>query len=186
MLIQNYIVDELLSLRRKISIITITIRKMISIIWFNWQRFVQLNFVSLLTKNSWHWKKFRLIFIQNNSTMFFFKETNEHKRINIYKRMKRFNFFNNIKILSFRLIFKVKRNFHEKIKKLKIRWYAREYKQFHDIDFNEIYVSIVKLMTYKIIFVMIVYCDEHALNKWYSEMISKLEKSWQNSKCYLI
>ena len=31
-----------------------------------------------------------------------------------------------------------------------------------------------------------VICDEHALNKWYSKMISRLEESWQSSECYLI
>ena len=46
---------------------------------------------------------------------------NDHKRMRTYKRMKRFNLSINAKILSSKLMFKMKKNLHEVIKKFKIR-----------------------------------------------------------------
>ena len=46
---------------------------------------------------------------------------NDHKTMNTYKRMKRFNFSSNIKILSFKLIYKIKKNFDDDIIKFKTR-----------------------------------------------------------------
>ena len=84
---------------------------------------------------------------------------NDHKRMKTYKRMKRFSLSINAKILSSKLMFKMKKNLHDVIKKFKIRWCAREYEQIHDIDFNETYASIIKSMTYKILFVMMIHHD---------------------------
>ena len=106
-------------------------------------------------------KKTLIDFYSKQFNDVFFKEMNEHKRINTYKRMKQFNLFNNVKILSSRLIFKVKKNLHDEIKKFKIRWCVRKCEQIHDIDFNDIYVSVIKTMTYKIIFIIIAH---HNLN----------------------
>ena len=120
MLIQNYIVDELLSIKKNFydhdydsnndfnDLIQLT-----TICSIKFRVIIDEKFLTL--------KKILIDFYSKQFNNVFLKKMNEYKRINIYKRMKQFNFFNNVKILSSRLIFKMKKKIHDEIKKFKIR-----------------------------------------------------------------
>ena len=82
-----------------------------------------------------------------------------HKAMGTYKRVKRSSLPPNAKILSSRLVFKVKKNLDGDIIKFKARWCARGFEQSHGIDFHDTYASVVKSMTYKLLFAMIAHHD---------------------------
>ena len=56
-------------------------------------------------------------------------------------------------------IYKLKKNFEKKIQRYKTRWIIRDFEQRYEIDFNEIFVVVIKLIIYKILFVIIVFND---------------------------
>ena len=82
---------------------------------------------------------------------------NAHKKMRIYKRVRLFSLFFDTKILFFRVVFKIKRDLKEIIKKFKTRWCARKFEQKFDVNFTDIYVFVVKSMSYKILFALIVH-----------------------------
>ena len=82
-----------------------------------------------------------------------------HKKMNIYIRMKRYILFFEIKILSSRMIYKIQKNLKKQILKFKIRWCVKNFEQSYEINFHNIYVSIIKFMLYKILFIIIVKYD---------------------------
>ena len=82
-----------------------------------------------------------------------------HKKINTYIRIKRFICFSKIRILSSRMMYKIKKNLKKQIFKFKIRWCVKDFEQSYKINFYDIYVSIIRFMLYKILFVIIVKHD---------------------------
>ena len=97
----------------------------------------------------------------------------------------------NRKVLKSKWVYKLKRNFEEKIQRYKARWVVRKFEQKYDIDFNETFAAIVKSMTYKILFAMIAFHDwnieqmnvktaffyENLNEVVYCEMLIEFEKS---------
>ena len=100
-----------------------------------------------------------------------------------------FMFFNQ-KVLERKWVYKLKRDFKEKILKYKTRWVVRDFKQRYEIDFNEIFAIVVKLMIYKVLFaivtlynwnikqmnVKIVFLNEFLNEVVYVEMLIEFEK----------
>ena len=68
--------------------------------------------------------------------------------------------FKNRKIFIDKWVYKCKKNIHEKIIRYKIRWCVKNFKQLKIFDYYEIFVSMIKSMNYKIIFVIV------AINDW--------------------
>lgn len=66
---------------------------------------------------------------------------------------------NEQKVLSDKWIYKLKKKIQKKIQYYKTRWVIRDFEQRYEIDFNEIFVVVIKFIIYKIFFVMIVFND---------------------------
>ena len=77
-----------------------------------------------------------------------------HKKMKTYERVRLSSVSTETKILTSKVVFKIKRDLKDEILKFKTRWCvtSREFEQFYDVNFNETYVSIVKFMFYKAIF----------------------------------
>ena len=67
--------------------------------------------------------------------------------------------FNDRKFLDDKWIFKIKRNVEENIARYKIRWIVKNYLQQYDIDFEQIFVFVIKSMIFRILFVIVVFLD---------------------------
>ena len=67
--------------------------------------------------------------------------------------------FKNRKIFINKWIYKCKKNVHEKIIRYKIRWCVKNFEQLKNCDYHEIFVSIIKSINYKIIFVIVAIND---------------------------
>ena len=63
------------------------------------------------------------------------------------------------RVLENKWIYKLKRDFEEKIQRYKVRWVVRDFEQRFETDFNEIFVAVIKSMIYKMLFIMIVRND---------------------------
>ena len=74
-----------------------------------------------------------------------------HKKMGTYRRVKLSSLPPGTKILSSRVVFKVKRDLMGAILKFKARWCARGFEQSFGVNFNETYASVVKSMSYKAI-----------------------------------
>ena len=62
----------------------------------------------------------------------------------------------NRKALEEKWVFKLKRSLNDEIVKHKARWVVRDFEQRTDLNYNEIFASVIKLMSYKAIFAMTV------------------------------
>ena len=74
--------------------------------------------------------------------------------------------FKNRKIFIDKWVYKCKKNIHEKIIRYKIRWYVKNFEQLKNFDYHETFVSMIKSMSYKIIFVIV------AINDWDIEQMN--------------
>ena len=72
----------------------------------------------------------------------------------------------NRKIFIDKWIYKCKKNINEKIIRYKIRWCVRNFEQLKNLNYHEIFVSMIKFMNYKVIFVIIV------VNNWNIEQMN--------------
>lgn len=54
-------------------------------------------------------------------------------------------------------VFKVKRDVDGAITRFKAYWVVRDYQQQFGIDFNEMFVAVVKLMAFEVLFTIIAY-----------------------------
>jgi len=63
-----------------------------------------------------------------------------------YVRVKRSNVSKKTKILNIRIIYKLKKNLMSKIVRYKTRCVVQSFRQEKDVDFNEIYVIVIKVM----------------------------------------
>ena len=75
-----------------------------------------------------------------------------HKKMGTYERVRLSSVPTGTKILTSRVVFKVKRDLKGEILKFKARWCARGFEQSYGVNFNETYASVVKSMSYKTIF----------------------------------
>ena len=70
------------------------------------------------------------------------------------------------KILIDKWIYRCKKNINEKIIRYKTRWCVRNFEQLKDLDYHEIFVSMIKFISYKVIFVIVV------ANNWNVEQMN--------------
>jgi hypothetical protein len=57
--------------------------------------------------------------------------------------------FDNKNVIIDKWTFRLKRDWNDKFQRYKIRWVTHDFKQRHEIDFDKIFVSIVKFVSYK-------------------------------------
>ena len=76
--------------------------------------------------------------------------------INIYIRIKRFEISKEIKIFIIKLIYKLKRDLNDQITRYKIKCVMKKFMQQKKIDYNHIFVFVVKFMSFKILFVVVI------------------------------
>ena len=81
------------------------------------------------------------------------------KKMSTYEFVKRSNVSKDTKIISIRMIYKLKKNLLNNIIKYKTRCVAKSYNQRHEIDFFDTYAAVVKTMSYKIIFALAAYLN---------------------------
>ncbi len=56
-------------------------------------------------------------------------------------------------------VYKVKRDAHGQVSRYKAHWVVKDYEQQFDIDYDQIFVSVVKLQTYKTLFTLAAHYD---------------------------
>jgi len=56
-------------------------------------------------------------------------------------------------------VYKVKRDAHGQVSRYKAHWVVKGYKQQFDIDYDQIFVSVIKLQMYKTLFVLTAHYD---------------------------
>ena len=86
-------------------------------------------------------------------------EMNAHKKMGTYKRVRLSSLPPGTKILTSRMVFKVKRDVNGAVKKFKARWCARGFEQRFGVNFTDTYASVVKSMSYKALFAIIAHED---------------------------
>jgi hypothetical protein len=69
------------------------------------------------------------------------------------------NFFKNRRVLRDKWIYKIKREKHDEILRHKTRWVIREFEQIEELDYTKTFVSMIKSMNYKTMYVIIVVND---------------------------
>ena len=73
-----------------------------------------------------------------------------------YVRVERSQISKDTKVLRTRMIYKLKKNLNEKILRYKARCVVQDFRQIQDVDFDDIYVVVVKIMSFKTLFVIVV------------------------------
>lgn len=56
-------------------------------------------------------------------------------------------------------VYKVKKDVDGNIARFKARWVVKSYLQQYDIDFNQIFAIVVKLMIFRVLFIIVVFYD---------------------------
>jgi hypothetical protein len=69
------------------------------------------------------------------------------------------NFFKNRRVFRDKWIYKIKREEHHEILRYKTRWVIREFEQIEKLDYTKTFVSMIKSMSYKTMYVIIVVND---------------------------
>jgi hypothetical protein len=69
------------------------------------------------------------------------------------------NSFKNRRILRDKWVYKIKREKHDEILRYKTRWVIREFEQIERLDYTKTFVSMIKSMNYKTMYVIIVVND---------------------------
>jgi len=62
-------------------------------------------------------------------------------------------------VLKGRWVYKVKRDAHDQVSHYKAHWVVKDYEQQFDIDYDQIFVSVVELQMYKTLFVLTAHYD---------------------------
>jgi hypothetical protein len=91
---------------------------------------------------------------------------NENKSFLINETWKLINFFKDRRVFRDKWIYKIKRKKHDEILRYKTRWMIRDFEQIEELNYTKIFVSIIKLMNYKTMYVIIV------INDWEIEQIN--------------
>jgi hypothetical protein len=76
------------------------------------------------------------------------------------------NFFKNKRVLRDKWIYKIKKEEHDEILRHKTRWMIRDFEQIERLDYTKTFVSMIKSMNYKIMYVII------AINDWKIEQMN--------------
>ncbi len=69
------------------------------------------------------------------------------------------NMLLNQHVLKGRWVYKVKRDAHGQVSRYKAHWVVKGYEQQFDIDYDQIFVSVIKLQTYKTLFTLAAHYD---------------------------
>jgi hypothetical protein len=69
------------------------------------------------------------------------------------------NLFKNRRVLRDKWIYKIKKEEHDEILRYKTRWVIREFEQIEKLDYTKTFVSMIKSMNYKTMYVIIVVND---------------------------
>ena len=64
-----------------------------------------------------------------------------------------------VKILQGRWVYHIKQGTNDTPVQYKVRWVAKSYLQWKEIDFDDLFASVVKATTFKILFILTVYYD---------------------------
>jgi hypothetical protein len=91
---------------------------------------------------------------------------NENKSFLINETWKLINFFKNRWIFRDKWVYKIKREKHDEILRYKTRWMIRDFKQIEKLNYTKIFVSMIKSMNHKIMYVII------AINDWKIEQMN--------------
>ena len=84
--------------------------------------------------------------------------------------------FKNKFVLRNKWVYKIKRDFNDFIVKFKARWIVRDFEQRKSLNYNEIFVAMIKLMNYKIIFVIVV------VNNWELKQMNVITVFYEHIK----
>jgi hypothetical protein len=76
------------------------------------------------------------------------------------------NFFKNRRIFRDKWVYKIKREKHDEILRYKTRWVIREFEQVKRLNYTKTFVSMIKSMNYKTMYVIIV------INDWKIEQMN--------------
>jgi hypothetical protein len=90
----------------------------------------------------------------------------ENKFFSINEIWKLINFFKNRRIFREKWIYKIKKEKHDEILRYKTRWMIRDFEQIEELNYTKIFVSMIKLMNYKTMYVII------AINDWEIEQMN--------------
>jgi hypothetical protein len=91
---------------------------------------------------------------------------NENKFLFINETWKLINSFKNRRVLRDKWIYKIKRKEHDEILRYKTRWVIRDFEQIKELNYTKIFVSMIKFMSYKTMYVIIV------INDWKIEQMN--------------
>jgi hypothetical protein len=69
------------------------------------------------------------------------------------------NFFKNRRVLRDKWVYKIKKEEHDEILRYKTRWVIRKFEQIERLDYTKTFVSMIKSMSYKTMYVIIVVND---------------------------
>jgi hypothetical protein len=69
------------------------------------------------------------------------------------------NFFKDRRVLRDKWVYKIKKEEHDEILRYKTRWVIREFEQVERLNYTKTFVSMIKSMNYKIMYVIIVVND---------------------------
>jgi hypothetical protein len=69
------------------------------------------------------------------------------------------NFFKNRRVFRDKWVYKIKRKEHDEILRYKTRWMIRDFEQIEKLNYTKTFVSMIKLMNYKTMYVIIVVND---------------------------
>ena len=78
------------------------------------------------------------------------------KNMRIYIRVERSQISKSTKVLETRMIYKLKKNLNEKILRYKARCVVQDFGQIQDIDFDDIYVVVIKIIFFKTLFIIVI------------------------------
>jgi hypothetical protein len=116
-------------------------------------------FITIENQKSFESKTYKKVMICSNRNKWIKTMKNEHDSLMINKTWKLVDLSLNRKCLEDKWVFKLKRNFHEEILRYKTRWVIRDFEQREDVNYHETYASMIKSISYKTIFVIVVARD---------------------------
>jgi hypothetical protein len=84
---------------------------------------------------------------------------NENKFLLINEIWTLINFFKDRRVLRDKWVYKIKKKRHDEILRYKTRWMIRDFKQIERLNYTKTFVSMIKSMNYKTMYVIIVVND---------------------------
>jgi hypothetical protein len=91
---------------------------------------------------------------------------NENKSFLINETWKLINSSKDRRIFRDKWVYKIKREKHDEILRYKARWMIRDFEQIEELDYTKIFVSMIKSMSYKTMYVIT------AINDWKIEQMN--------------